>query len=517
MKEREPLVFGNFEQGTAASRRAVLLGLAGGAGLALAGPSLAYATGGTASGQGAGTAAATDDFDWDNGNAAYSVVAVQADPVMLNYFAGSDASLVIRVTTILENAWFDAIAPYHPTCIGVYSNLGRRPASEGATNRNKNIALLYASYRTFQFLLPEADAQWRAMVSSVGMDPDDDQENTTTPIGIGNLAAKGVIAGRSHDGGNQLGDVDWGPYNRQRYRDYTGFEPVNTAYELRDASKWQPRIKTNGAGLYTVQQFVTPQFKDMKPYTYDDPSVYLVKPPTDSDPHRNPRGYKQQADEVLARSANLDDLVKLKAEVFNDKFLALGESTGIAAANAGLNLDQFVQLHMATAIAGFDATIAVWYNKYHYNAVRPFSAIRHIYGDRHVTAWGGPGKGTVHNLKASQWAEYISVADHPEYPSVSTTLCEAHAQACRRFLGTDNVDLNFTFPKGSSVVEPGITPAQDLTVHFDTWTDFAHACGQARIDGGVHFPAAVEIGYEIGPQFGDLGYDFVMKHVNGNV
>ena len=86
------------------------------------------------------------------------------------------------------------------------------------------------------------------MLTSVGLDPDDASEDKTTPIGIGNLAGKAVVAFREHDGMNQLGDHGGRMYNLQPYADYTGFEPVNTAYDLRDPSKWQPRILPSGNG-----------------------------------------------------------------------------------------------------------------------------------------------------------------------------------------------------------------------------------------------------------------------------
>ena len=38
----------------------------------------------------------------------------------------SDASLVLRMTMLMANAFFDANAPYTPTTVGIYSNLGRR-------------------------------------------------------------------------------------------------------------------------------------------------------------------------------------------------------------------------------------------------------------------------------------------------------------------------------------------------------------------------------------------------------
>ena len=69
-------------------------------------------------------------------------------------------------------------------------------------------------------LLPKRNAEWRAMLVSVGLDPDDNEENQLTPIGIGNLAGKAVVAYREHDGMNQLGDEGGVRYNRSPYADY---------------------------------------------------------------------------------------------------------------------------------------------------------------------------------------------------------------------------------------------------------------------------------------------------------
>jgi len=122
-------------------------------------------------------------LDFDNGNAALTVVIPKFVPTLREFSPGdSDAPVILRITTLMTNAWFDAIAPYHPTAVGVYSHLGRRPAAEGATNRNKNIALLYASYRTLNSLLPHHQADWREMLMRVGLDPDDNSTDTTTPV-----------------------------------------------------------------------------------------------------------------------------------------------------------------------------------------------------------------------------------------------------------------------------------------------------------------------------------------------
>jgi len=150
-----------------------------------------------------------------------------------------------------------------------------------------------------------------------------------------------------------------------------------------------------------------------------------------------------------------------------------------------------------------------------HDAVRPFSAIEYLYGDDHVRAWGGPGQGTVHDLAASEWRSYLQTANHPEYPSASASFCTAHAQAARRFLGTD--DLNWTIPvaQGSSNVEPGVTPQTDITLDFATWSEFEHDCGLSRLWGGVHFSSSIPAGQAIGHEIGDIAYEYVEDLIAG--
>ncbi len=455
-------------------------------------------------------------FDFDNGNAAVEIAISTVAPVIFTQVSpsGGDATLVLRVTTLTTNAWFDATAPYHPTAVGVYTRLGRRPPAESVTNRNMNVALLYASYRVFNSLLPRQAQTWRDMLANVGLDPDDDSTDVTTAVGIGNAAGAGVVRGREADGMNQLGDEGGRTYNPMPYMDYTGYAPVNTAYELVDPSRWQPDLQRQGTGIYKIQQFVTPQYALVEPYSYRNPKRFRVPPPVDSN-HRRHRDYKRQADEVLRASAELDDQRKLKAELFDNKILSLGFSAVFAAQSRDLSLLEFVQLDFLTNMAAHDAGIVIWQEKRRYDAVRPFSAIRHLYGDRPVTAWGGPGQGTVHDLPASEWKSYLEEADHPEYPSASTCFCAAHTQSARLYLGSDDLDWAIPHPAGSSRIEPGVTPVVDTTVRFATWTEFAADCGQSRVWAGVHFQAAVDESARLCNVFGDMAYDYLLELVAG--
>jgi hypothetical protein len=457
----------------------------------------------------------TPAFDFDSGNAIIEVIfpALQKVQGVVISPDGSDVTLIVDHAMLLELAWFDAIAPFHPKAVGIFSNLGRRPQSE-ATNRNKNTAVIYASYRSFSKLIPEFSAEWRNMMNSVGLDPDDGQENTATPIGLGNLAARRVFEARNKDGMNRLGDEGGRRYNTQRYADYTGYEPVNTAYRLLNPSRWQPNIVPNKNGIFTVQQFATPQMRLTKPITYDDPSRFQLAPPRDSD-HRRREAYRRQADKVLEASAALTDTQKITAEMFNDKFLSIGAVTGLAAAQKRLDVEQTVHFVATVEIASFDVIIAVWHQKARFDAVRPFSAIRYLYGDKRVRAWGGPGKGTVDDITGKEWRSYLNTANHPEYPSGSAALCLAVAEAARSYLATDEIQIALPFPAGSSRIEPGITPAQDLTLRWNTWSGFAKDCGLSRLWGGVHFPASIESMAGFAPQFGDLAHQFVQRKLNG--
>ncbi len=393
--------------------------------------------------------------------------------------------MIFRVNVLLSNAWFDAIAPYHTTAVGVYPNLGRWPISERLNNHNRNVAIMYASDQILNSMMPTRTADWRNMLLSVGLDPGDSQRNTTTPIGIGNMAADAVLAAQLHDGMNQLGDEGGCRCNCLPYANYLGYRPVNTAYDLIAASRWQPYVKHSGNGIFTAQQFVTPQYALTRPYTYTDPSIFQVPDPTFSDVN-NLAQYKEQADSVLAASAALNDTTKMQSEFFDDKFLGHGGSIVPTAISKRLPLNEFVHYDFLTNLAAFDAGIAGWHWKYHYDAVRPFSAIKYLYGDAPVTAWGGPGKGTVNDIPASQWRQYLNIAN-----------------------------ISYTFQPGSSEIEPGITPAKAVTLSYPTWTEWASKCAQSRVDGGVHFPASIEYAHLMGEPIADLAYDFVMRRING--
>lgn len=459
-------------------------------------------------------ARANEHHDLANGNAAVEVVIPFAIPAIFEVSpTASDATLVLRATTLITNSWFDAVAPYHPTAVGVYSNLGRRPANESEDNTNLNIALLHASYHALNSLFPHRNSDWRAMLESVGLDPENTSTDLTEPAGIGNSAGMALVSARENDGMNQLGNEGDRTYHREPYADYTDYAPVNTAYELSDPSRWQPAM-TGSNGLFKIQQFVTPQMRLTEPYSYHNPKRFRARPPVKSNV-RNYGAYRQQADEVLQASASMTDEQKAKAELFDNKINSLGFSAVFAAFSQQLSLAEFIQYDFLTNMAAFDTAIAIWQEKERFDAVRPFSAIAYIYGDELVTAWGGPGQGTVYDLKGSEWTSYLPVADHPEYPSASASFCAAHAEASRLYLGSDQLGYVVPVPQGSSRIEPGFTPAEDLELVFPTWSDFEQNCSMSRFWSGVHFLSSLPAGERIGNRVAGYAYKFLDAKLKG--
>ncbi len=428
-------------------------------------------------------------FEGRTGNAAIQVVIPAVDPVFFEAVTkhGGDPSILIRYTTLIVNSWFDAVAPYHPTALAVYSQQARQAVYDPSDNTLLNVALTAASKVVLDACFPTYADRWENMLRTV-VDAAGERD-VTAALAVGTTAGRAVWTGRLRDGMNQDGTEGGRKVNVLPCSDYTGYAPVNTPYELADPSRWQPALERVGTGKYSAQVFVTPQYGKVKPYT-DLWSLDLPLPaPGKSDVH-NREEYRQQADEVLERSRQLTDQQKMLAEFFENKLFSLPVSTVVAAQQKQLHLMDFVHLFFTQEVAIFDAGIWVWAKKRQFDAVRPFTAIAYLYGSREVDAWAGPGMGTG-RIPADNWTSYLPVADHPEYPSASACLCVAHATAVKERVDDPRLGWTVDFAAGSSFVEPGLVPSENFRYTFETWDQFAEICGMTRLWAGVHFSDSV--------------------------
>jgi hypothetical protein len=104
---------------------------------------------------------------------------------------------------------------------------------------------------------------------SLGYDPADRSTDTSTPNGIGNVAAQAVLDLHHPDGANQLGDEPGGVAGVS-YSDYTGYVAANEPMDIRvpfdpatvhDPSGWQPLRYLDGTGTLVTPGFVGAQWQ----------------------------------------------------------------------------------------------------------------------------------------------------------------------------------------------------------------------------------------------------------------
>ncbi len=423
---------------------------------------------------------------------------------------------VARALAILHTCIYDAWSAYDPAAVGTrFGGALRRPTAE-RTLQNKNEAISYAARAALVDLYPTEGARFNNLLSALGYDPANISTNASTPSGIGNLAARAVISFRHGDGSNQLGDLYPGAYS-----DYTGYKPVNSPDKINDANRWQPLRVSDGHGGFVVQQYLAPHWGLVVPFALESASQFR---PADPRPTHPPGPYQQQAKQVLDYSANLTDKHKVIAEYWAD-----GPSSELPPGHWALfaqhvserdnrDLDADVKMFFAMTNAVFDASVACWEAKRHWDYVRPVTAIHHLFKGKKVEAWAGPNKGTA-KIDGGDWqpyqAETVVTPPFPEYVSGHSTFSTAAAEVLERFTGSDDFGHSVTREAGSSLVEPDKVPKADVTLSWATFSEAANEAGISRRYGGIHFEEGDLRGRQMGRQIGTQAWDKAQAYIIG--
>jgi len=436
-------------------------------------------------------------------------------PIVTDQFRHIGVPFLQHYVLMIVQGSYEAISLYDNTAVGMYvdTNQLRRPVSE-RTVRNKNKAIAQQLYRTYLDFFPGSKQLLDdALVNVFGLDPNNQSRDLSTPVGVGNYVADVVLARFRRDGANKLGDMErskdgeiiFREFNRLNYSDYSGYQPLNSAFELKDVDRWQPLIhKVGDYTPFEIQVFKGAHFGEMNTTSGLTPEDLGVPPQKDTWRH-NKKAYKQKVDEVLAASAALTESQKLMSEWHDDKIRGLSET--LAYSFDAWNVDRFVRLQVIANNALMDAFILLWKLKAQYDAVRPITAIKFLYGNKKVRAWAGPGMG-VQYIYGREWSSYLKNDAFPEYPSGTTCLCAVAGRVIKRFYANNNRQwtMSKTFPAGSSVVEPGISPVNDLTLTWNTIDDWVNESGRSRQWGGVHFTQAIDVSLDVCPQIADKVY-----------
>lgn len=415
-----------------------------------------------------------------------------------------------RALAIVHTAMYEAWAAYDATAVG--TRLGgslRRPAAE-RTVAHKSMAMSYAAYRTLLDLFPSRATDFTAFMRALGYHPGNRSNNPATPVGIGNRAAKAVLGFRANDGSNQSGG----------YADTSGYAPVNTPDTVNDPFRWQPLRHPDGTGGTVVQKFLTPHWGQVTPFALTSSEQFLPPGPT----MRTLLRLDEEVTDTLLHSASLTDVQKVRAEYWADgpssetppgHWCLFAQAVSRA---RGHSLDDDAKLFFALANAELDASITAWHAKRRWDYVRPITAVRVRRKGQLVLAWAGPYKGT-RLIKGENWHPY-QPATFPsppfsEYVSGHSTFSAAGAEVLRSFTGSDVFGASATIARGSSFVEPGLTPLTPQVLLWPTFSDAVDEAGMSRRYGGIHFPDADLHGRTLGTAVGRNAWSHAQSFING--
>lgn len=419
--------------------------------------------------------------------------------------------MVARALAIVHTCMYDAWAAYDDRAVGTQlADALRRPASEG-TLANKQKAISFAANRALTDVLPvDTKSVYRPLMKQLGYDPNDISTDIETAAGIGNVACAAVLEFRHHDRSNQLGDLAQGEYSDwTEYKAISKPTPVPVRTPASDPNHWQPLVYVSSMGEFMAQRFAGAQWSLVTPFALSGGDELRLLASSPGPALYGSTEYQTQAEELIGISAGLTDRQKMIAEYWSDgprSEQPPGHWSLLAqwiSARDDHTLDDDVKMFFVLSNAVLDAGIAAWDMKRAYDSVRPVTAIPFLFVGKKIRAWGGPGKGTV-EMDGSHWIPYqpasFPTPPFPDYVSGHSTYSAAAASVLTAWTGSDRFGYSVTLPKGSSKIEPAVTPTRPVTLTWDTFTDAADEAGMSRRYGGIHFERADLAGRELGRQ-----------------
>ncbi len=424
--------------------------------------------------------------------------------------------LAARALAMVHTAMYDAWSVYDEKAISTSTAMYIKiKEEEHCAKDSRKKAFSYAAYRVlmelFWLILPAQYKNiFRDFMCELGYDPDDTTLDITTPQGIGNLAARLTIEYRNADGSNPHGTLHTGCWS-----DYTGYTSKNTWDKLNDLDYWQPLRKEISPGEFSIQDFLVPHWGLVQPFALLYNWQFRPGPPY----KKHLAEFKEQAKEVLTISAGLTDKQKAIAEYWADgpgTFAPPGHWCEIAqfvSLNKKYGDDDCIKLFFALGNTLLDSSIAGWECKHYYDSVRPLTAIHELYKGKDVQAWGGPHKGTQ-TIKGENWQTYIATPPFPEYVSGHSNFSRSAATILKCFTGSDNFGGCTIIKKGSSVIEKGTVPKQDITLEWPTFSDAAQQAGISRLYGGIHFSKGNTEGQKLGENIGKCVWEKALFYFN---
>jgi membrane-associated phospholipid phosphatase len=302
-----------------------------------------------------------------------------------------------------------------------------------------------------------------------------------------------VLELRHHDGSNQLGDLAPGAYS-----DYTSYSPVNSPQRISNTSRWQPLLV---GGVLQVWQLAF--WNRVTAFGLTSAAQFrpLLVSPGPVQPGSSE--FVRQTRALVELSASLGDREKVIAEFWAD---GSGTATPPGHWNAiaqfvshrdGHSTADDVEMFYILDNALLDTSIAAWDAKRSWDSVRPVTAIRFLVGSARIAVWAGPGLGTQ-IMDCKDFRSYLPTPAFPGYVSGHSAFSAAGAEILKRWTGSDRFGDTYIAPPGSSLIERGLTPTQEVALTWSTFTAAAEEAGMSRRYGGIHFESDDRAGQALG-------------------
>lgn len=419
-----------------------------------------------------------------------------------------------RFLGLIWTAVFDAWSRYDSFAVPVeLKNVERRPEKERSL-KSKEIAISYAAYRTMMEYYAHDSARLTQKMKAFGFNPDDHSIDPSTPVGIGNLAAKSIIEARMNDGSNQTGAM--AATHGSPYSDYTGYKPVNSPDTLKDLLHWQPKYFANGKGGKFAPGCLTPHWNKVDPLLLDSANQFRPAAP----PTLGSEQLMREVNEVVMLQGNLTNEQKALIEFMRDgpKSVQQAGHWLIFAQNVSVRdkhtLDEDVKMYFLVEAAAMDAFIACWDSKMFYDYARPYALVHEYFKDRLIKGWGGPGKGIV-QMKGQEWRPYspetFVCPPFPSYVSGHSTVSGACSEVLKLFTRSDFFGETEKRIPGEMTEPENAGP--EVTLKFPTFTETADMAGFSRVLGGYHIQCENVEGLKLGRNVARVVWEKYLDHV----
>lgn len=355
-------------------------------------------------------------------------------------------------------------------------------------------------------------------------------------------------------------------------KDFTPTNPPSTMFDadcdsIKDVNKWQAQCVQMAPGApCTPQKVPFLPFYDAKLISSDGnrtvkglvadlplPPLYTSNGGDDKHNNNNNEEFIAAHLAVLEASATLDDANKFSAEFFQpNAALRMGMLTINEAEARKSSLEESIVVFFAVSGAIRDAVAGVVTVKLDYETARPLAVLQCQYRGKHVKAWRKPYYGVSEFTNDDDgdggnddlWRPYLQNPPFPGYISGHAGAAGAGAAVLTKFFAPDGggsmlAGNNCAVQKrGMSRTEPkilrgapgymkgvtdvpnkgpesmGYSPAEDVTLCWENFGDFAAKLSQSRLLAGIHIKEDNDVGLAWGESVGDIFYDYVMGKMN---